>query len=113
MLHYAAYVIATIIRRDDVSDREKAFHFVVWALWPPIYFFVEWFYLFPHFGLQTPEAVECFQHGQEAARNLWAGFVAVIAASYIADGVKSRDELERSRHRRYNSGADVATPPDA
>src|SRR4051812_45303766 len=57
MIHYGFYVIATVIA-GNATPREKMVHYLIWTLWPPLFFFSEWFYFYPRYGLPTSEALE-------------------------------------------------------
>jgi hypothetical protein len=55
-----------------------------WTLIPPVCFFIEYHFLFK-WGAK-PEVFELFRHLQEVNRNVWAGFVAFLAAIYFGKG---------------------------
>lgn len=91
-LYNATYLIFTLALRDpaQVSRREKTIFFVLWTIIPPLYFFVEWFFIFPTWGRNDSDALEAFKQGQSVARNMWAGFVALFGASNLSAALRER-----------------------
>jgi len=81
-LIYAVFVGVTLLCRDT-SKKERTLHLVLWAIGPPLFFFIEWFYLFPNYGVRCKEATEALRSGQEVASALWAGIGALFAALYF------------------------------
>jgi hypothetical protein len=51
-----------------------------WVVGPPVWFFIEHFYLFRNFG--DPSQYDQFKREQELASKIWAGVIIVLAAIY-------------------------------
>lgn len=50
-----------------------------WAMGPPIWFVIEYWFLFD----AEREDLQSFKHYQSLGRNLWLGFLAYLAAFYL------------------------------
>ena len=53
--------------------------FAGWAMGPPIWFIIEYWFLFD----KNVEDLQSFKHYQSLGRNLWLGFLACLAAFYL------------------------------
>ncbi|MFO1351086.1 MAG: hypothetical protein U1F68_10610 [Gammaproteobacteria bacterium] len=51
-----------------------------WTIAPPLWFFIEYFWLFKRFS--DPDKLELFKHGQQVSASIWAGVVAFLIAFY-------------------------------
>lgn len=52
-----------------------------WTVFPPLWFWYEYFFLFKTFGKhENPHAFDLFKHGQQTSRAIWAGVLACMAA---------------------------------
>jgi hypothetical protein len=51
-----------------------------WVVGPPVWFFIEHFYLFRRFG--DPGQYDQLKREQELATKIWAGVIIVLAALY-------------------------------
>ena len=66
--------------------RSLALHVCIWILWtisPPIWYLIEYFYFFPHFGVR--EAFDNFKFGQDVSAKLWAAALAISSARLFQD----------------------------
>jgi hypothetical protein len=80
--YFAAYGLLSAAC-GKTKGREKMMYLVIWSVGPPLFFFAEWFVLFPIYG--DPGSVDVFKNCQEAARNLWAGILASFAILQFTD----------------------------
>ena len=55
--------------------------FAGWALGPPVWFAIEYWFLFD----AKNEDLQSFNHYQTLGRNLWLGFLAYLAAFYLGN----------------------------
>ena len=55
--------------------------FAGWALGPPLWFAIEYWFLFD----AKNEDLQSFNHYQTLGRNLWLGFLAYLAAFYLGN----------------------------
>ena len=81
LVYYAAYAIATAIGKL-ASPREAKFHLTFWALIPPLWFFVEWFFLVKSYD---PADIAIVRGGQDVVGKIWAGVLAVLLAAKLGD----------------------------
>lgn len=82
-LYYAAYVVCAL-RDTRTKDWEVVTHIAVWTVGPPLYFGLEWMWLFPEWGALEHRdlAVESLKSGREIAKDFWAGFAVLFLALY-------------------------------
>lgn len=59
----------------------RATYLVVWVIGPPIWFFLEYFFLFKSHG--APGTFDQFKYGQELASKIWLGIVTLLTAELI------------------------------
>ena len=83
------FAIACIIAsgRAYVSQRHEL-HVFVWAAWlviPPIWFLVEYFYIYPYRGDLSEQGFASLKYGQTIASRAWAIGVAVGGAVLFKD----------------------------
>lgn len=60
----------------------KEILYAIWVLGPPIWFFIEYFYLFRQHG--KPGCIETFKYGQELASRIWLALVAVLGVLFFS-----------------------------
>jgi hypothetical protein len=80
-----AVIFATIsfIVADLPADSSKTLRGVIVAAWvigPPIYFFIEWVFLYKE---SDEYPLEKFKYSQELARNIWLAVTAILVALYF------------------------------
>lgn len=88
---YACYGIFTFICYTPTFF-ESTVHLTVFTLGPPTFFFVEWFILFPRYGVHTAEAVASLRDGEAVARNLWAGFGVLFGLLHVEIAKRRRGQ---------------------
>lgn len=66
----------TSVGNSIAHKTRKEILYAIWVLGPPIWFFIEYFYLFRQHG--KPECIETFRYGQELASRIWLALVAVL-----------------------------------
>ena len=81
MLYYAAYAVATAVS-GMATSREARLHLVFWALVPPFWFFIEWFFLVRNYEAQNVSLVRA---GQDVVGRLWAAVLAILLAVKLGD----------------------------
>ena len=67
------------ISGKDVSQKEKYLYLGAWGILPPIWFLVEYFYLFLPHGVKG--SFTYFQYGQGVAAKVWGAVFALISVS--------------------------------
>lgn len=78
-------LVATVIAlfRPSTKPRTKLGLLAVWMLLPPLWFWVEYFYIFkPH---AVPGVFDQFKYGQDISAKIWAATVALITAVLVAE----------------------------
>jgi len=67
---------------DGGIKTAQAFIIVAWTLFPPAWFWCEYVYLYPHYGLQLEE----FKYLQDVASKIWlAAISALLLLSFWKD----------------------------
>ncbi len=76
-----ASVVYTIWRLTvkDASQTEKYILLGAWGILPPVWFLVEYFYIFLPYGIKG--SFNYFQYGQSVAAKVWAAVFALISVS--------------------------------
>lgn len=64
----------------------------VWAIVPPVWFWCEYFFLYRASG--EVDTLELFKYGQDVAKAIWAGVVAILIALAASDVVKPDESSE-------------------
>jgi hypothetical protein len=57
-----------------------------WVIWPPLWFFYEYFWLYRAVG--EPDSFELFKHGQQVSVAIWAGISLTLSGLAASDFVK-------------------------
>ncbi|KMP11914.1 hypothetical protein UR09_02280 [Candidatus Nitromaritima sp. SCGC AAA799-A02] len=70
--------------RSHLNDCPHAVIFAAWAVLPPVWFILEYRFLFDR-NRESSIDFEAFKHSQTLARNLWVGFLAFLAAFYLGN----------------------------
>ncbi len=60
-----------------------------WVIWPPIWFFYEYFWLYREAAV--PDSFELFKHGQQTAVAIWAGISLTLGGLASSDFVKPKE----------------------
>lgn len=60
---------------------------LLWAVLPPIWFWLEYFYVYRVYGL--PDTLELFKYGQDVAKAIWAGVLTGLIAFAASDATKA------------------------
>jgi hypothetical protein len=69
----------------NVSQTEKYLLLGAWGILPPIWFLVEYFFIFLPYGIKG--SFDYFQYGQNVASKVWAAIFALISVSiYTSKG---------------------------
>jgi hypothetical protein len=61
-----------------------------WAVFPPIWFFFEYFWLYR--GAAEKNSFDLFKHGQQTAIAIWAGVSVALGGLAVSDFVKPKDQ---------------------
>jgi hypothetical protein len=67
------------ITRKDITQAEKYMLLGAWGVLPPVWFLVEYFFIFLPHGVKG--SFNFFQYGQSVAAKLWAAVFALISVS--------------------------------
>jgi len=67
------------ISAKDVSQTEKYILLGAWGILPPIWFLVEYFYIYLPYGIKG--SFDYFQYGQNVASKVWGAIFALISIS--------------------------------
>ena len=94
-LCYAAYVFATILT-GRAAPKERVFNFVAWTLGPPVFFYIEWFLIYPSQG-RGFDGIQTFKQNQDIAKAVWLAIVSVLAASQIKDAITANRASDSGR----------------
>lgn len=70
----------------DVSQTEKYLLLGAWGILPPLWFLVEYFYIFLPYGIKG--SFNYFQYGQSVAAKVWAAIFALISVSLYSSKEK-------------------------
>jgi hypothetical protein len=84
---------------------------IVWAVGPPVWFWVEYFAVFMRWGI--PDKFDHFKYGQQVAAAIWAAILASLFA-FAASGVvdPTKETLFRERCTQLcGTGPGVCPPP--
>lgn len=79
---FAILVVAITLWRlvaKGVTQTEKYVWLGVWGIFPPIWFLVEYFYIFLPYGIKG--SFNYFQYGQSVAAKVWGAVFALISIS--------------------------------
>jgi hypothetical protein len=80
----AAVLLAslTLINLLSNPDRSRRVLFLaIWVIGPPVWFWIEYFYLFRVWG--KADKFDEFKHGQDLSAKIWLGIVALLTADLI------------------------------
>jgi hypothetical protein len=81
-------VVAFIYVRESgvgyalLKSHERSVKFIVaavWTIFPPVWFWIEYFFLFRKYGDENH--LEAFKHGQQVAAAIWAGLLVLLFAA--------------------------------
>lgn len=74
-------IIITIWRltTKDTSQAEKYLLLGAWGILPPVWFMLEYFYIFLPYGIKG--SFNFFQYGQSIAQKVWGAIFALISVS--------------------------------
>jgi hypothetical protein len=67
------------ISAKDVSQTEKYILLGAWGILPPVWFLVEYFYIYLPYGIKG--SFDYFQYGQSVASKVWGAIFALISIS--------------------------------
>lgn len=70
----------------NVTQTEKYLLLGGWAILPPVWFLVEYFFIYLPYGLKG--SFEYFQYGQDIASKLWAAVLGLISLSLYSSSGK-------------------------
>ena len=56
-----------------------------WAVIPPLWFVVEYFFVYPAFALDPLSSFDAFKYGQGVASKLWAAGLAMASAAHFVE----------------------------
>ena len=57
---------------------------IFWALAPPVWFWLEFWFVYQRLGEQSSEAFDRFKHNQQLSAAIWAGFLVLISTGFSA-----------------------------
>lgn len=63
---------------------------VIWGIFPPVWFVVEYFFIFMPYGVKGSFAF--FQYGQDIASKLWAALFALISIDLYKSNEKEKED---------------------
>ena len=78
------------LSREDTSRYEKYVLLAAWGILPPIWFLVEYFFIFMPYGAK--HSFQFFEYGQDVASKVWAAVFALISISLYKDSEKENEE---------------------
>jgi hypothetical protein len=82
-------VVATLwILYKKNTLRTKYLLLVVWGIFPPVWFVIEYFFIFLPYGVKGSFAF--FQYGQDIASKLWAAVFALISIDLYKTNEKEK-----------------------
>jgi hypothetical protein len=108
-----AAVVVTLytLQRKDTSRIEKYALLVSWAIVPPLWFVIEYFFIFLPYGLEG--SFKYFDYGQGVAAKLWAAVSALTALMIYKDAAEEkREREERKDPKSTEDGGDTQKTPD-
>ena len=76
--------------RQDTSLREKYLLLVSWGIIPPVWFVIEYYFVFMPYGMEG--SFQYFEYGQSVASKLWGAVSALIALVIYRDTEKKKQE---------------------
>lgn len=89
----AVVVTMWLLSRKQTTSRDKYLLLVFWGILPPLWFLLEYFYLFLPHGVAGSN--NFFQYGQSVASKVWAAVFALISISLYAD--KQADDKKKAK----------------
>ncbi|MBL1264048.1 hypothetical protein [Candidatus Methylomicrobium oryzae] len=95
---FAVAVTLWILYKQDTL-RSKYLLLVAWGILPPVWFVVEYFFIFLPYG--APGSFGFFQYGQDIASKLWAGVFALISIDLYKASEKAKEARKRETSEDY------------
>lgn len=84
------------LSRESTSRYEKYVLLVAWGILPPIWFLVEYFFIFMPYGAK--DSFQFFDYGQNVAAKVWVAVFALISISLYKDREKENEENKAKKH---------------
>jgi hypothetical protein len=78
------------LSRETTSRYEKYVLLVAWGIVPPIWFLVEYYFIFMPYGAK--HSFQFFEYSQSVAAKVWAAVFALITISLYKDREKGNEE---------------------
>jgi ABC-type dipeptide/oligopeptide/nickel transport system permease subunit len=94
----ALAVTLWVLYKQDTL-RTKYLLLVAWGILPPVWFVVEYFFIFLPYG--APGSFGFFQYGQDIASKLWAGIFALISIDLYKASEKAKEARKRETSEDY------------
>lgn len=69
---------------DELTQHDKMLLLGAWGILPPIWFLVEYFFIYLPYGVKG--SFNYFQYGQSVAAKVWAAVLALISVSIYNKG---------------------------
>ena len=98
VLAFVLFVVTTwrlLWKNESLCACELPAYCIFWTVVPPIYFFIEYYFLFEDSGKMDSTLNTIFTNGQQTGRNIWLGVAAFVLFS--GNAIASRQEKKRSR----------------
>lgn len=94
----ALAVTLWVLYKQDTL-RTKYLLLVAWGILPPVWFVVEYFFIFLPYG--APGSFGFFQYGQDIASKLWAAMFALISIDLYKASEKAKEARKRETSEDY------------
>jgi len=94
--------------RKDTTQREKYFLLVGWAIIPPVWFVIEYFFVFLPYGAEN--SFKFFDYGQSVASKLWGAVSTLIALVIYKDSEKEKED--KAERKEKEDAEDLKAKPD-
>ncbi|EIC29939.1 MULTISPECIES: hypothetical protein [Methylomicrobium] len=92
-----AITLWVLYRRDTL--RIKYLLLVAWGILPPVWFVVEYFFIFLPYG--APGSFGFFQYGQDIASKLWAAVFALISIDLYKASERAKEARKHETSEDY------------
>jgi ABC-type dipeptide/oligopeptide/nickel transport system permease subunit len=95
---FALAITLWVLYKQDTL-RSKYLLLVAWGILPPVWFVVEYFFIFLPYG--AAGSFGFFQYGQDIASKLWAGIFALISIDLYKASEKAKEARKRETSEDY------------
>lgn len=100
-------VVVTLYKLSShkTTRLEKYLLLVAWAIIPPVWFVVEYFFVFLPHGIEN--SFKYFDYGQAVASKLWGAMSALIALVIYRDAEKVKEDKEERNGKEDGQDKDA------